>query len=133
MLASYAQQYWKETGSYPWKSVAVAWKACLLCLYLESSRLILSTDHEASKWVVTSIHTLSKLERLQLRLIELDFEVLYRAENKHKAASTLSVSKTERTDRRNLYGELTIVIIDETEKKQYVVMEYFDKDKQKKN
>lgn len=77
---------------------------------------------------LTSPNVSSKVEKWGLRLVELDFEVVPWAGMKYQAHDKLSNPKTEGIDKPNLDEELSILVIDESEKQQDVETVYFYED-----
>lgn len=91
----------------PYKNCpAVLWEPLLLQPYLELSRFIIRTDHEALKGLLTSASNSGKLARWELRLLEFGFEVVHGADKKRQAPDASPRLKTERSDNTNLDKEL---------------------------
>lgn len=61
----------------------------LLRPYLEGTQFIIQTDHESLWWILDLADATEKLARRRLRLSELNYDVVHRAEVKHWAASAL--------------------------------------------
>ena len=77
--------------------LAVVWALTILRPYLERTRFMVYTDHEALKWLLNLSDTEAhgRLARWRLRLAEFDFEVAYKKGAKNTIADALSRLETE--------------------------------------
>ena len=101
----YPVGYWSRTLSPAEKNysaserecLAVVWALRILRPYLERTRFMVYTDHEALKWLLNlgdgEAH--GRLARWRLRLAEFDFEVAYKKGAKNTIADALSRLATE--------------------------------------
>ncbi len=84
--------------------------------YLEGSRFVLRTDHDALKWILGLTEAKGKLARWQLRLQELEFDIVHRPGVQHKAADAMSRLPTDGGDNEPIDDEIPILsVTDETE------------------
>ena len=75
---------------------AVVWAVLSLRPYLEGSHFIVRTDHSALRWMMTLNDPTGRLMRWRLRLLEFDYEVVYRPGRVHQVPDYLS--RLERND-----------------------------------
>ena len=69
---------------------AVVWSTLTLRPYLEGSHFKVRTDHNALKWMLTLNDPSGRLMRWRLRLMEYDYEIVYRPGLKHQVPDALS-------------------------------------------
>ena len=69
---------------------AVVWAVLTLRPYLEGSHFIVRTDHNALRWMMTLNDPTGRLMRWRLRLLEFDYEILYRPGRVHQVPDALS-------------------------------------------
>lgn len=108
--------------------LAELWALLLLQPYLGVRHIMISTDNEALRSLMTSASASRKLTKRRLRLLLLDFQVVYRAGIKHQAPNTLSRLEKEETDRTRIDKKLSALLINETEEHEDVYTKYFDQD-----
>ena len=70
--------------------LAVVWAVLKLRPYLEGSHFIVRTDHNALRWMMTLNDPTGRLMRWRLRLLEFDYEVMYRPGRVHQVPDALS-------------------------------------------
>ena len=64
--------------------------SCLLRSYLEGTKFIVRTDHDALRWILDLSNATGRLARWCLRLSEFDFSVEYKPGIKNKATDAFS-------------------------------------------
>ena len=69
---------------------AVVWSVLTLRPYLEGAHFLVRTDHNALKWLLTLEDPTGRLMRWRLRLMEFDYEIIYRPGLKHQVPDALS-------------------------------------------
>ena len=69
---------------------AVVWALLTLRPYIEGTRFLVRTDHNALKWLMTLTDPSGRLTRWRLRLSEFDYEIVYRPGRKHQVPDALS-------------------------------------------
>ena len=69
---------------------AVIWAVLTLRPYLEGSHFIVRTDHNALRWMMTLNDPTGRLMRWRLRLLEFDYEIVYRPGRVHQVPDALS-------------------------------------------
>ena len=70
--------------------LAVVWAATMLRPYVEGSHFQIRTDHNALRWMMTLNDPQGRLMRWRLRLMEFDYEVVYRPGRVHQVPDALS-------------------------------------------
>ena len=70
--------------------LAVKWSVLTLRPYLEGSHFIVRTDHNSLRWMMTLNDPTGRLMRWRLRLLDFDYEVLYRSGRVHQVPDALS-------------------------------------------
>ena len=56
----------------------MVWATLTLRPYIEGTRFVVRTDHNALRWMMTTNDPQGRLMRWRLRLMEFDYEILYR-------------------------------------------------------
>ena len=69
---------------------AVVWANLTLRPYIEGTRFVVRTDHTALRWMMTTNDPQGRLMRLRLRLMEFDYEIVYRPGRVHQVADVFS-------------------------------------------
>ena len=69
---------------------AVVWAITTLRPYIEGARFTIRTDHDALRWLMTLTDSSGRLTRWRLRLLEFDFEIVYRPGRVHQVPDALS-------------------------------------------
>ena len=64
--------------------LAVVWAVLMLRPYLEGSHFIVSTYQNALRWMMTLNDPTGRLMRWRLRLLEFDYEIVYRPGRVHQ-------------------------------------------------
>ena len=82
--------------------LAVVWAVLSLRPYLEGTRFLIRTDHDALKWLLNLTTPSGRLLRWKLRIQEYDYDITHRPGAQHKAADALSRIRTDGTDQRPL-------------------------------
>ena len=77
---------------------AVVWGVLTLRPYLEGGHFIVRTDHQALRWMMTVSDAAARLMRWRLRLMEFDYEVIYRPGRVHQVPDALSRLEQPETD-----------------------------------
>ena len=77
---------------------AVIWGVLSLRPYLEGGHFLVRTDHQALKWMMTVSDASARLMRWRLRLMECDYEVIYRPGRVHQVPDALSRLEQPETD-----------------------------------
>ena len=68
---------------------AVVWATLTLRPYIEGTRFVVRTDHNALRWILTTNDPQRRLMRWRLRLVEFDFEIVYRPGRVHQVPDAL--------------------------------------------
>lgn len=80
------------------------------------SRFVISVNHKALKWALTSSNALKRLVRWRIRLLKLNFEVVHAVCIKNGAPDTLLKLMTDETVKTELHEEKIILMIDDIKK-----------------
>lgn len=105
------------------------WTVLLLQTYLEPGCSIIHMNHEAFKWMLASPDASRKPARCRLRLLELDIEVVHRANTKHQAPYHIKVkNRRDKPDQPRRGATGTHDGLDQKWKGD-AETEYFDKDR----
>lgn len=70
--------------------LAVIWIVLLLCPYVESSRFVVRTVHQAFRWILHFKESTGRLASWRLRLMEFDFKVQHGPGRRNMVADILS-------------------------------------------
>ena len=77
---------------------AVVWGVLQLRAYLESTHFMVRTDHNALKWMLTQNDPTGRLIRWRLRLMEFEYDIIYRPGRVHQVPDALSRLQHEDED-----------------------------------
>ena len=69
---------------------AVVWATLNLRPYIEGTKFVVRTDHNALRWMMTTNDPQGRLMRWRLRLMEFDYEILYRPGRLHQVPDAMS-------------------------------------------
>ena len=69
---------------------AVVWANLTLRPYIEGTRFVVRTDHNALRWMMTTNDPQGRLMRWRLRLMEFDYEIVYGPGRVHQVQDALS-------------------------------------------
>ena len=85
---------------------AVVWAVTTLRPYIEGTRFTIRTDHDALRWLMTLTDSSGRLTRWRLRLLEFDFEIVYRPGRVHQVPDALSRLLAIRNDTEPLDDDI---------------------------
>ena len=68
---------------------SVLWTTLTLRTYIEETKFEVRTDHNALRWMITTNDPQGRLMRLRLRLMEFDYEIMYRPERVYQVPDAL--------------------------------------------
>ena len=69
---------------------AVVWATLTLRPYIEGTKFVVRRDHNALRWMMTTNDPQARLMRWRLRLMEFDYEIVYRPGRVHQVPDALS-------------------------------------------
>lgn len=79
--------------------------------YLGGCQFILITDHHALQWILNLAAATEKLACLQLSFLEYDFEIVHRADDKHKVADALSRLPSAGVEKTEVEEEIPVMVV----------------------
>lgn len=91
----------------------IVWAVRFIHLCLKRIKLTITTDHYSLKWILNPTESIGRLARWRLRLLELEFHIIFRAGIKQRAADALSRLSTTEEDTKPLEDNFPILAIDE--------------------
>lgn len=84
----------------------------LLRSYGDGRHFIIRADHGTLKWVLSLADSTERFARLRLRFLEIDFDVIHRAEMKQQASRKFPQLSLTRKYGSLLEGQLPLLVID---------------------
>ena len=68
----------------------MVWATLTLIPYIEGTRFVVRTDHNALRWMMTTNDPQGRLMRWRFRMMEFDYEIVYRSGRVHQVPDALS-------------------------------------------